>query len=47
VANPAYENQRLQADKELMEMNEERKKNVLYDPYLMVAYQLAVGMIKP
>jgi hypothetical protein len=47
VANAAYENQRLQADKELAEMNEERKKDVLYDPYLMVAYQLAVGMIKP
>jgi carboxyl-terminal processing protease len=47
VANPAYEKQRLQADKELTEMNEERKKDVLYDPYLMVAYQLAIGMIKP
>jgi carboxyl-terminal processing protease len=47
VASPAYENQRLQADKELADMNEARKKDVLYDPYLMVAYQLAVGMIKP
>ena len=47
VANPAYEKQRIQADKELTEMNEERKKDVLYDPYLMVAYQLAIGMIKP
>jgi carboxyl-terminal processing protease len=47
VANPAYEHQRLQADKELAEMNEERKKDVLYDPYLMVAFKLAVGMIKP
>jgi carboxyl-terminal processing protease len=47
VSNPAYEKQRLQADKELTEMNEERKKDVLYDPYLMVAYQLAIGMIKP
>ncbi len=46
VANPAYEKQRLQADKELTEMNEERKKDVLYDPYLMVAYQLAIAMIK-
>jgi carboxyl-terminal processing protease len=47
VANPAYETQRLQADKELAEMNEERKAAVLYDPYLMVAFKLAVGMIKP
>ncbi len=47
VANPAYEKQRLLADKELTDMNEERKKDVLYDPYLMVAYQLAIGMIKP
>ncbi len=47
VANPTYEKQRLQADKELTDMNEERKKDVLYDPYLMVAYQLAIGMIKP
>ena len=47
VANPAYENQRLQSDKELQEINEERKKNVLYDPYLKIAYALAAGMIKP
>ena len=47
VANPSYETQRLEADKLVKEMNEERKKTVLYDPYLIVAYQLAAGMIKP
>jgi len=46
VANPAYELQRLQTDKAMKEMNEERKKIVLEDPYLMAAYQLALGMIK-
>jgi carboxyl-terminal processing protease len=46
VSSPAYENQRLQADATLKEANEERKKDVLYDPYLLVAYQLVVGMIK-
>jgi len=38
--------QRLQTDKAMKEMNEERKKVVLEDPYLMAAYQLALGMIK-
>lgn len=46
VANPAYENQRLQSDAAMKEMNEERKNDVLQDPYLMVTYQLAVGMMK-
>jgi len=46
VANPAYETQRLLADPELKEMNEDRKKDVLYDPYLIIAYQLMAGMIK-
>lgn len=46
VANPAYELQRLQTDTVAKEMNEERKKTVLEDPYLMAAYQLALGMIK-
>jgi len=46
VANPAYENQRLQADEAMKEMNEERKRAVLHDPYLLVTYQLAVGMMK-
>jgi carboxyl-terminal processing protease len=46
IANPAYENQRLQADPEWKEMNEERKKDVLYDPYIRVAYQLIAPMIK-
>jgi carboxyl-terminal processing protease len=47
VANPAYENQLLQADKELQTVNEDRKKDVLYDPYLIVAYRLTAAMIKP
>jgi len=36
VGTPAYEKP----------ADEERKKDVLYDPYLLVAYQLVVGMIK-
>ena len=36
VGTPAYETP----------AGEERKKNVLYDPYLQVAFQLVVGMIK-
>jgi carboxyl-terminal processing protease len=46
VANPAVENQRLQADEAMKAMNEERKKSVLHDPYLLVTYQLAAGMMK-
>ena len=46
VANPAYEDQRLQADEAMKAMNEERKDDVLHDPYLMVTYQLAIGMMK-
>ena len=47
VANPAYENQLLQTSKELQAINEERKKDVLDDPYLIVAYRLTAAMIKP
>jgi carboxyl-terminal processing protease len=47
VANPAYENLLLQTSKELQAINEERKKDVLYDPYLIVAYRLTAAMIKP
>lgn len=47
VANPAYDNQLLGSDKELQAINEERKKDVLYDPYLIVAYRLTAAMIKP
>jgi carboxyl-terminal processing protease len=36
IGTPAYERP----------AEEERKKDVLYDPYLQVAYQLAIGMIK-
>jgi len=46
VMNHAYEKQRLQADHDLQEMNEERKKDLLYDPYVKVAYQLVTAMIK-
>jgi carboxyl-terminal processing protease len=46
VSNPVYENQLLQSDAMLKEMNEERKKEVLYDPYLKVAFQLVVALIK-
>jgi carboxyl-terminal processing protease len=45
VASPAYELQRLQSDTALKEMNEQRKTAVMEDPYLMAAYQLALGMI--
>ncbi|HXB96266.1 MAG TPA: hypothetical protein VNU70_13940, partial [Puia sp.] len=47
VANPAYENQRLQADGDLREIDEERKTDVLEDAYIRVAYLLTAGMIKP
>lgn len=47
VANPAYDNQLLGADRDLQAVNEERKKDVLYDPYLIVAYRLTAAMIKP
>jgi carboxyl-terminal processing protease len=47
VANPACDNQLLGSDKELQAINEERKKDVLYDPYLIVAYRLTAAMIKP
>jgi carboxyl-terminal processing protease len=46
VMNHAYEMQRLKADHELQEVNEERKTNLLYDPYVKVAYQLVAAMIK-
>ncbi|HEV2480015.1 MAG TPA: S41 family peptidase [Puia sp.] len=47
VANPAYDNQLLGSDAALQAVNEERKKDVLYDPYLIVAYRLTAAMIKP
>jgi carboxyl-terminal processing protease len=46
ITNPAYENQRLQADPEWKEMNEERKNDVLHDPYIIVAYQLVAPLMK-
>ena len=46
VANPAYEEQRLQTDETVKKINETRKKTVQQDPYLGVTWQLAVGLIK-
>jgi len=46
ITNPAYENQRLQADPEWRQMNEERKNDVLHDPYIIVAYQLVAPLMK-
>jgi hypothetical protein len=46
ITNPAYENQRLQADPEWKGMNEERKNDVLHDPYIIVAYQLVAPLMK-
>lgn len=45
VTNHAYEQRRIQADHDLQETNEERKENVLYDPYVKIAYQLVSVMI--
>lgn len=47
VANPAYETRRLQADADLRENNDERKEEVLEDPYILVAWLLTAGLIKP
>lgn len=46
VANLAYEERRLQTDETVKTLNETKKKTVLQDPYLMIAYQLAAGLIK-
>jgi carboxyl-terminal processing protease len=46
VANLAYEIQRLQANAEMGRINEDRKNDVLNDPYIGIAYQLVEGMIK-
>jgi hypothetical protein len=46
ITNPAYENQRLLADPEWKEMNEERIKEMMADPYINVAYQLISPLIK-
>lgn len=45
VTNHAYEQRRIQADHDLQETNEERKENVLYDPYVKIAYQLVSVMM--
>lgn len=47
VENPGYENQRIQADADLKEINEERKEDVLDDPYILIAYLVAADMMKP
>jgi carboxyl-terminal processing protease len=46
ISNPAYENQRLQTDPEWKKMNEERKNEVLHDPYITVAWQLIAPLMK-
>jgi carboxyl-terminal processing protease len=44
VDNHAYARQRLQADRELREVNEARKENILADPYIKIAWQLLAGI---
>lgn len=46
VANQAYEKQRLLADNDLEEMNEERKRDLMSDPYVRVAYRVLLAMTK-
>ena len=46
VVNQAYEKQRLQADSDLKEMNEEWKNHLLADQDIRVAYQVLLAMIK-
>ncbi|HSC39622.1 MAG TPA: S41 family peptidase, partial [Chitinophagaceae bacterium] len=46
VVNQAYEKQRLQADSDLKEINEEWRKHLVSDPYVRVAYRLVVAMVK-
>ncbi|WP_315818898.1 hypothetical protein [Paraflavitalea speifideaquila] len=44
VDNHAYARQRLQADRDLREVNEARKENILADPYIKIAWQLLAGI---
>jgi hypothetical protein len=46
VVNQAYEKQRLQADSDLKEINEEWRKHLVSDPYVRVAYRLVLAMVK-
>ncbi|MHA4806516.1 S41 family peptidase [Flavitalea flava] len=46
VTNHASEQKRLQIDPDLKEVNEERKENVEFDPYINMAYRLLQVIIK-
>ncbi|HEY4148165.1 MAG TPA: S41 family peptidase [Chitinophagaceae bacterium] len=46
VVNQAYEKQRLLADSDLKQMNEERKLLLVNDPYVKVAFHLLLAMTK-
>jgi carboxyl-terminal processing protease len=46
VVNHAFEQRRLAADHDLQEINEQRKTELLEDPYIQMAYQLLRVMIK-
>jgi carboxyl-terminal processing protease len=46
VTNHAFEQRRLAADHDLKEINEERKTDLLNDPYIQMAYRLMTLMIR-
>jgi hypothetical protein len=46
VANHAYEQKRVDADHDLKETNDERRSNLLNDPYIKLAYALLTVMGK-
>jgi carboxyl-terminal processing protease len=46
VANHAFEQRRLASDHDLQEINEQRKTDLLNDPYIQMAYRLLRVMIK-
>jgi carboxyl-terminal processing protease len=46
VANHAYEQKRIDADHDLRETNDERRSNLLNDPYIKLAYSLLTVMGK-
>jgi hypothetical protein len=46
VDNHSFEKKRLAADHDLQEINDQRKKDLLEDPYIKMAYQLLTVMGK-
>ena len=46
ITNHKFEIQRMQANKTLMEINEERKNNLLTDQYIQIAFDLLLLMTK-